>query len=448
MGFNRQVGTVDVPATSGGTAVINLPDGFDPKALIVQQNEQTADGAVQSSAVMSIGVATNDGGAIQQGFTHFCDMDNQTTVVTAHGVNTNRCVYNAWNNGGALNLNFDAHVAAAGDWTDTQITLTFPTVAAGKGGIKIAYLVLGGSDIESAKVGSFALSTGLAANGTQDVTVGFSGGGQPDLLMFLPSHLTALGQVVNSDYTFGVGWAKSDTDRYCSIIKQDAGNTASNMASVQKARAFCTFLDILPSTGLDAEIDLAARAAWPANGVRLVHADPAGRAAQIVYLALKGTFTSTLVNASTLTTGSTQDHAHGSAPAAFLSATTLVPPTDAVDTTSTQLGGMSLGLSDLTNEVSIACGSDDGQGTMWVWSAMRTTKALYTLDQPVGSATTAPVERAQADATASGTDLRLTYTTLDSVAREYIGLVLGGASQVIVSKPVNARQAVQRAAVW
>lgn len=426
MGLNVLAGTVAAPGVNGGTATISLGASFDPKALILFAVPSTVAETLSANATQVIGVATKDGGAVQRATNSITDTDNSGTAVLGQAVKNDSCLSFPGAAPGQL-----ADISA-GDWTDSQIVLTFTNSNAAT---LIGFLALGGSDIESAKVGTFALSTAVA---TQDVTVGFSGGGQPDLLFFLPSHLTALGFSTSTDFNFGLGLAKSDTDRFCSIYKGDNGHTTNEKASIQKARAFCTFAD--NALTLDCEADLSARASWPATGYQLSYPDQAARASQVVYLALKGTFTSTLVNADTLTAGSTQDHAHGSTPKAFLSATSLVAATDSVDTSSAQLGGVSLGVSDLTNEAAAATGSDDGQGTSWTWRALSTTKALYTLDQPASS-TAAPVERAQADATASGNNLRLTYTTLDSVAREYIGLVLGAAVGGATTVPLGAATA-------
>lgn len=440
MALNVQSGTIAPPGSNGGTTSITLPAGFDPKAILFFPIE-AASGSAVASFFSGLGMATKDGGAIQQGAIGVNDANNQASAVLSQSFLTTRCIYLSGTTTSVEAKRLEGHIAAAGDWSDTNITITFPTVTVGASQT-IAYLALGGSDITSAKVGSFALSTGLGANGTQDVAVNYSAGGQPDLLLFAPSHNTATGWA-RSDQNFGLGFAKSDTDRFCSIFKGDDGHTTNEKASIQKARAFCTFVD--NGVTLDSEIDLAAKANWPADSFRLVHADPAARASQILYLALKGTFTSTLVNASTITAGSTQDHAHGSAPKAFLSASTLVAATDSVDSSSAQLGGMSFGVSDLTNEAATVSLSDDGAATSIVGRALSTTKALYTLDLPTASA---PVSRGQADATASGNNLRLTYTTLDNVAREYIGLVLGAATAQTISagkaSETDSGQAVAR----
>ncbi len=415
MALNVKAGTLAPPASNGGTTTISLGAGFDPKALIVFAGNRLSAGVDATGTMVSLGFATKDGGAIQQGYVENYDQDNSGTAVLVHGINTTRCVMNA--SAGATVI-AEAHVAAAGDWTDSQIVLTWPTTSTTM--TAATYLVLGGSDITAARCGEFPMTTAAA---TQDVVVA-TGWGRPDLLMFQPSNLTALGNVANSHMQHGLGIAKSDTDRVCSLFHGIHAHTSNVKYSYQKARALLSF--VAPGSTVDAEADLSGRLSWPTDGFQLAYADQAASAFRVLYLALKGSFTSTIVNPSTLTTGTTQDLAHGSPPKAFMSCSTLVPAVDTVESAHAQLGGLSFGVSDLTNEGAVISGSDAGAATSITWNARSTTKALYTCDQPT-SASAAPVERAQADATADGDNLRLTYTTLDSVAREYIGLILGDA---------------------
>jgi hypothetical protein len=427
--LNVQTGNINSPGAAGPVS-ITLPSGFDPKLLILSGNTRSLAGTTSGDIGHCYGFATKDGGSIQQVYVSVWDDDANATSSQAQGINTTAC-YKLFTTV-TPTVGQSMSVAAAGDWSDTNITLT-----ATAGSIAInQYMVLGGSDITNARCGAFALSTAVA---TQDVT---SPGFTPDFLALMPSHNTALGDASAVDYNLGMGFAIGNGagERYCSVFKGDQANATNEKASKQGERALYTFADNVFTLDCEADFD---KANSPGTGFRLAFADQAARASQVAYLAVKGTAQFTVGSGDTLTAGGPQDLAAGFAPKSFLFHSTLVADNAGIDTTSTELGGSAFGVSDFTNHRALASGSNDTETSSFCWRGIRSDRCLYTVDQPT-TAAGAPTERANATASASTTNVRLTYAGLDNVARRFAWFAAGDAAAAPASAPKKARRGGHR----
>lgn len=422
MALNAQKGVLTASTTNGQTNTVNLPAGFDLKALVFWAVNATAEGVVDGTIRLGTGFATNNGGTIQQGYLLHYDLDGNGTSDIARGINTTAALKGLTASTPVVDYEMDVTTFSATQfvttWTDA------PTSA-----IKVHYMALGGSDITAARVGSFATT---AAAATQNVTVA-SGFGQPDLMLFLTNVQTSLTDA-GGTAAFGVGAAKSATERrHASYYAADnAGNM--DIRSWQGNRAIMTYT---AAGAVDSEADLSAKASWPTDGFQLSYADQAASAFQVVYLALKGTFSATIGSqtAPTAAAPQTQNLTSGGTPKGALFWGTPLPTTAGVDSSHADNGGFMVGATDGTNEGAVGITQDDTNTTSIASFWHSESKALQ---ERVAGATTG-VLNSEADSSISGNDVVLTWGDTDTVAREYQYLLL---AEVSSSTNVSASDSV------
>lgn len=175
------VGTVS-PATGGA----NVNVGFQPDCVIIVGHNGAIDDANQTGATGSVGFAAwSSGGSL-----------SQAAVAHAAHATTRRRYLRSYNDA------VGAEVSAADGSEVYKLTIARDatgftlTESVSSGGDQFAYIALGGG--AKFKVGTAALA---ASTGAQAFTgVGF----QPDALLFLMTHATALGMVDNSGFGFGL----------------------------------------------------------------------------------------------------------------------------------------------------------------------------------------------------------------------------------------------------
>jgi hypothetical protein len=414
-------GTITSPGATGNqttnlTTGGSWPVGTTPKAILLFGSLFTADGTSVIDTTFGVGVGTFRGGVVQQGYCATWDDDANTTIATSVSSGVDALLKGMISD---AVIDFAASLVSLGsdqfvlNWTD------LPTTAS----IVLQYVVLGGSDISDAYVHAFNLSTAAA---TQDVTV-VGGFGQPDLNMFMhvgPDR-TAAG-TASGDGGLMLAWAKSDTERLASQFIMDDANGNTKIGAWQKARAILSLTGANPPLA-DAEADLAAKASWPTDGFRLSYADQAAIGVYTISLALKGTFQAAVGEDVTLTAGTTDDIATSFAPKGAILWGGTGGQTTAI-TTNGESEGQWMGASDLTNEGSAGHLDNDEATSAQAGQWHNTTKAL---EMRTASGTTggAPVADAAADASASGNNLRLTYTTLSvTTARAFGYVILGDAA--------------------
>lgn len=408
MALSVRKDTIVSPGSTGNQATSGL--GFTPKVLFLWSAYQTNDANTHGNAFFSYGVGTRDGGATQQWNQKYAQTDAAATTDVIPELLTTGILSGYVLPGFTVDFlvtltSFDADGFTL-NWTDLPATAS----------IIVHYMALGGSSIASARAGSFTTSTAAA---TQDVTIN-TGFGKPDLLSF-----TAGGIGGGS----GIGWAKSSTERRYVSQKENWGAATSTPVAIQHDRAFITYNTPASTPGLiDSQADLSVVGSWPTDGFQVAYSDQASYGDLVGYVGLKGDFTATIGDTTVPISGSPPVDqnltlASGVPQAAFLCGLSI--PTDGtLDSTHADLLGFALGGTDGAREGVAGWTTDDAAADSNVGRFSTTTKAFRHCVAPA-VATNPPSTLSEADASIVGSDLRLSWSTVDSVARSFSYVILG-----------------------
>jgi hypothetical protein len=408
-------GTFAWRTTTGDTVISGLTD---PKVIILwTTGGQTAAGVVTNQSTRwSLGFGTYRGGSVQQGYVSCWMTDANTSAIYGESTNTDAILRRM-----ASDTTIDAEYDLV-SMDSTSVTLNCPDASSQAS--LVHYLILGGSDITDAEAHAFAIAT---ASATQDISLG-SGMGNPGdgegwLSLFSAVARTSTG-TGGGDIQFAIGAATSDTERAVTLWGGDDGGGNMNCALWQKARALVGFTGSVGTA--DYEADLAS-SGHPTDGYRLSFADQAASANRAIGVAIRGDFGATIGTQATRTTTGDQDIAAGFSETirgALLFGHSEPGSTSPI-TSGTSLGNVFVGGTDLTTEGASGFGDDDGLGFNNSLLNTSTTQAAQCYGH-TGSENGSSLKYA-ADASVSGTNLRLTYTTADGTAREFCYLILGDA---------------------
>jgi hypothetical protein len=416
MGLSVEVGTKLSPGATGVQAY-SLPAGFGvPQALIVWASNQAATGTGTAFGGWGMGWATYRGAAVQTAYQgYLIDPSNTASrIVSTSG------------EGGVLLAMFNTPENTTVDWqvsfssftTDTWSVdwTNLPTTAS----TFLHYIVLGGSDITDAFVGSFSAS----GSSPQSVTIA-AGFGQPDLLGFRTNaHVIGnAAPTLLNDFRASLGWAISDTERATIAMGDNDGATTMAASSWAKARA----LNQLDSTSVVAnfEMDLDAAGSWPTDGFQVTWPTLPFGTDKIYYLALKGTFQKKILESRTTATATgDQDHDVGFAPKLAINWGHVMPSAQTVQRAAQNADATMFwhGATDGTNQAVAGVSQDDGKATSFGRSYAFTAQTLHAAEA-VAAAT-----RAQATGSFSGNNVRLNYGTAHATGRQFHILALGDAA--------------------
>jgi hypothetical protein len=426
VGLNTDVSVITMPGSTGNVKY-TLPVNFDLKAVVLLTNGQDSDGTV-AHGHFCVGCGTYRGAAVQRWYhgvyVHDGNAAMQTvrlkgsTAILKLNTNTNVAVL--------IDLEVDlvSFTTEAGSSSHNAFTLNWVNLFT-TASIKVICIALGGSDISDAYAHVFTGSGTAGAN--QDVTV-VAGFGQPDLMMF-SGCFNAVGDSA-ADAVTSLSWAKSATERRVSQTTFDDGNASTWGAAFQGNRALH---NINVSAVEEGVAELAAKVNWPTDGFRLTWAVATSGAPSWGALSLKGTFQAKIGSNTIPTSGSppvVQDNDAGFAPLlGFLWGHNL-PTTAGVDQTHADLGQFFTGVFDGTDEACVSITYDDGNAVSAADRSMTQTKAL----QMMTSVT--PTVDAEADGSFSGNNMRLSFSDVGSLAREYNWLALGAAAGGVPTTPI------------
>lgn len=437
MALDVKRGTFVLASTDTGTkSVTGL--GFTPKAVILWVSKAGADETWTADFAWGIGFMTDS----EQGTCFFNDRENGGTSDVGGGSSTAAALQFQLDNVPTLDFSL---TKPGSPFSSGQFDLTISDQAAANR--IIHYIALGGSDITDAFVGSF-LNSMTSTNATQDVAI--ASFGQPDLIFFATNHIGSgtdplLGAAFGG---IGFGVAASDTLSHAISYAQDDGEAAMDCGCFNAARALHVLRDAAaPATDLELELD--AKANWPANGFRMI--SPVNGTAQtnhrIFYLALKGTFSKTVGLTNSPTADGNVDIDAGFTPKLALFMTDGLAGHDSMDTASADNVALSLGAYDGASQGCIVGLQDDGNTNCISWSFSDADKSLR-MEPPSDTHTNRGL------ATASfpgGNTVRTAWTGVGATARRFGYLVLGDAPAAPTPKVVRpvavTKVAVQRAAM-
>lgn len=423
MALNTDLQILTQPATTG-QQTYSLTSNFDPKAVMLWASFETGDGT-NSNIEYSVGYGSYRGGVVQQGYSAIFMEHGVANADNARGSGRNAILKLLIDGSADLEVSLVSMQTGTTsevvlDWTNLHTTAS----------VRVFMLVLGGSDISDAYVNDFVFNP--AGSTTQDFTV-LTGFGQPDLLLFASG-----GQQItqgtsqdnqNTDARFGFGFGKKgEAGRGFGWRNQHGTNDSTDFAG-QRSDKFL----IVPTqdAGLDAFAQLdTVTANWPTDGFRVVFdaLSGAGTGRQYIYLALKGTFQAATGDGTAPTTGTppvVQDLNAGFTPKLGLIFGWHEEALTTVDTSDSRLMGFALGAYDGDQEASAGMTSDDAAATMRAHSTQSSSKVFQ--NYIVNSAGNAELE-SEADGSFSGNNFRLSWTTVDAIAKQYQWLVLGDAA--------------------
>jgi hypothetical protein len=405
MALNVQKGVITAPLATGNQTY-SLPASFDCKALILWSARNTAAGT-QADGSFSLGFGTYDGGVVQHMYSHIFSDDAAAASVISAGASNNAILRG---NSGDNVLDFEIDLVSLGAADFVLNYVDAPAAA-----IKIHYIALGGSDITGARAFTYTDSTTTP----QDVTVN-AGFGQPDLLFLTGRAANGLGDAAGTS-SFSLSVAKSATERRSTAIRMTDASAASTMASTQRALAYIS----AASSAFTEIADLDVKANWPTDGFRLVKTITTARDETIVGLALKGTFQAAIGATTAPTAGGTPvnvDLTGGFTPKlGMVWGWNLAANASLVTSGAGDQGSFMIGATDGTNEGWAGITEDVG-------SLVMVSKSLHSESKTVAHYTpTLPALQSEADGLFSGTNFRLAWNDIDTVARESNYLILGDA---------------------
>lgn len=409
MALKVEKGTLTAPGGTGNQTTTLADAAFGTvKALMLWATYETADGDTDGDGIMSIGFGTYRASTVAQWCVNWFDDDAVGTSATAKGQQSTSILHAL--NAVAPTVDYDAALVSLGDhqfvlnWTD------FPTSA-----IIVHYIALGGEDITDALCATADITTGA---GTQDITV-VAGFGRPNLMLALCSRGgTTEGDVAgNTILAFGAGIDDAN-EAHTTMAAQTAAPTM-NMGSDQDS----TFLSLLNSAStLVMELELSAKASWPADGFQVNKLTAPSATSRFGYLALKGTF-SAVISSNTAPTAAptvTQDLAVGATPRGAIFFHNSIAANAGIDQTHADLGTFGIGAMDGTSQGWAGVGNDDAD-TNSIAHRNHSTSKTVKMYQPSAAGTLA----SEATGSFSGNNVRLTWADTDTISREYRYLLLG-----------------------
>ena len=301
----------------------------------------------------------------------------------------------------------------------SEVVLTWQNLH-GTASIRVFMLVLGGSDITDALVDEYAFTTGTT---THDETV-VAGFGKPELLFFLRGPIASADAAANAQ--LGFGFAKQGEAGRCFAFGQTDGNTASITAIHQRSdRCFIAQGDGSSVQESTAQLNTTV-ASWPTDGFRLTTDSNPLDVNVVRYLALRTTAQITTGANTAPTAGGlpvTQDNAAGFAPKLGLLLGWNLAANAAQQTAAGDQVGVGIGGYDGTTEAWASFTEDDAALTMVADNQQSTAKVNQNYTQGA-----TPVLQSEADGVFSGNNFRLSWTKIDTVAREYQWLAVGDAA--------------------
>jgi hypothetical protein len=415
-----QKGTITSPGSTGNQTY-SLPSNFDPKALMLWATYKTAAG-LNLIPMWSEGFATYDGATVQQGYNSMVTNNNVGTSEVGGGLNTTACLKGLTCTSTTVATDYEVRFVSFSTGATSNFVLNWfdlPTTAS----IIIHYLVLGGSDITAARCGQFAIATAVA---TQNVTVN-TGFGKPDLILAsIRSAGTAAVGDTAANVSVGLSAGSATQSRQTFYQNNDA--TTTEIVGEQQTSHFLVS-PVTNLSGPDFAATLSAQGSWPTDGFQLSFSDTAAVASPVIYMALKGTFLSSMGTVLSSTSAAV-DYNAGFAPTgaivwgmSWTSTTALITG----DAGSTICGSFGIGASDGTNAGYSGIAHNDAESTMIEGASLSTTKGWQTIEPPT-VAGNPPTLIGEVDLSFTGNNVRFTWSDPDTLAtREINVLALGGA---------------------
>ena len=414
MAFNADLQVLTQPG-SIGNQTYSLASNFDPKAVILWATPQAADGnAVHWDYGMGFG--TYRGAAVQQRWVVARGLDAAGLADTARGAGQDALLVLLTDSAASAVRNLEIDLVSMQTGATSEVVLAWNNLHS-TASIRVFMLVLGGSAITDALVGDMAFST---ATTTQDETV-VAGFGKPELLFFLRGALADAEAAANAQ--LGFGFAKQGEAGRCFSFGQTDGNTASITAIHQRSdRCFIAQGDGSSAAESIAQLNTTV-SSWPTDGFRLTtDANPLD-VHTVRYLALRTTAQITTGANTAPTAGGlpvTQDNAAGFVPKLGLLFGWNLAANAAMQTAAADQVGVGIGAYDGATEAWAGFTEDDAALTMVADMQQSTAKVIQNFAQ----GNPPPVQSA-ADGVFSGNNFRLSWTDIDTVARQYQWLAIG-----------------------
>lgn len=411
MALNIDVQVLTQPG-SVGNQTYSLAANFDPKAVILWATPQTADGSAANYA-FSIGFGTYRSSTVSQLYTTIRGLDGATAADLARGGGTDAIIVLLTQSAGSATRDLEIDLVSMATGASSNVVLNWVNLHT-TASIRVFMLVLGGSDIQDALVGSHTVDT---TDTIDDVTV-VSGFGKPELVFSLWHVLSDTA----SHALTGFGFAKQGEAGRCFGFAQTDGNTASITACTQRSDRLCFGFASISVVDFIARLDTTV-SNWPTDGFRVLYDANPTVARTIPYLALRTTAQITTGSNTAVIAGSppvTQDNAAGFVPKLGLLFGWNLASFSSIQTTDADQVGFGIGAYDGTTEAWAGFTEDDALGTMDSNNQQSTAKVIRNYGPSA-------VLQSEADGAFSGNNFQLSWNDIDTVAREYQWLAMGDA---------------------
>lgn len=396
MAFETFTGTLTEPASTGNQVITGV--GFTPKAVIFWWAVNTGTGfnSVNQNYQMGLGIAT---GATDEGCAIITSEDAQGTSVCDRRTDNANCIRRQ-SSSGADNTNAD-FISFSSD----GFTIDWNAVS-GSGAALYDFMCLGGDDLTTAKLLSFATPT---STGTQAYTgVGF----EPDFMMCVgtwnnsatgnsPASLFAMGAAISTSARFSVSGsgedaqATSDTDRTLAVDEI----IAQGWQGADYIRADLSSMDV--------------------DGFTLNYSNVLGDARYGLMLCLQGGQYAVGTETQALSATTKATSGLGFQPTGLM----FMHRHLTSSTTTDAHNRLGFGAYDGTNERHFATGDLDAVGTTECYNHRSTTKSLVMADNNT------PAVDAEADLSFDSDGFTADWTTADAVARVF-GYIAFGSTAV------------------
>lgn len=413
MTLNTAVGVLTQPGATGNQTIdlSGVSANFDPRLIFAWTTGLPAPAGTGVNAVIGWGVGTYRSATVGQGFNcHFWTDAAATMNVNSESGTDALLVLRP--DGGSTARDLEIDLVSMSSTTVVINWVNLHTTAS----IQVNYMILGGTAVADALAWGFTHSA-TAAGVNSDFTVATGFGTLDALFVSHTGDVSGLLQLAK----IALGWAKDDQHQRYMVANQVEGNTT----ALDKLLQGADMLEPDQTSDVDTALGswaLNPRASWPTDGFQVGHSASNSFSEFVVGLAIRGgSDLVTMVGSDvTPTTVGNQDLpvGGGAVPKAIMIWGGNLPTSAGFDLTHSDLLAWGIGASDMTAQVYAGMSDDDAQGTSdsnrsW------TNQVAFQVRGPTNALL------AECTATAVGGNVRLSWTTVDSVAREFNYMIFG-----------------------
>jgi hypothetical protein len=406
--------------SAGALTAVTISTGLGEavKAIMFFWTRQSADGTTDEMH-FGFGCCT---GTAQEWCVHGKNQDAATTSACAHLMLNNACIVDiAVGAGTTIDFQADCTTFGSGANSD-QVVITpsnAPTVTT-----RVFWVAFGGTDITSAKAGTFSMSSGAGPTAVTDP--GFT----PNAVIFGGRPSTVAAGTVNTTQALwlmlGAASSTNTADQCSTMVASGAVAASMDDYGRELTNRCMNFESAASSNQGEAHVS-----SWDANGFTLTHDSSVAGAYLMGYLAFAGTAQWKVISETAATSVTTKAKTGvGFQPTALPLIVSASMTAGEGFVSATDVLGLSVGAYDGTTQGAVWIGEQDGNTASL--SAQRQSTALAVINAAganvvaTGSSTTFPATASIQSLNPNG--WTTSWTAADATAREFWVLAVAGAA--------------------